>query len=213
MKQIIIDFETYSDVDIEKRGLYNYAQSATTEILCMGYKIDNNPTKLIAVTASVNRELMSEIQDIAINQNDLREVIPYGKGVSHWDWKNDREIVATCNFSGNGRSHIIFTDGEKNHREIPGLDWDGHCSFDSSGRFMVTDNKKDTENIENYVWLYDSQTGKTTKLASFDMVDKRFLSGDTRCDLHPRWSNDGKMICVDAVDPKTKTRQIFVVYL
>ena len=41
MNRVIIDFETYSDVDISTRGLYNYAKDPSTEILCMGFKIND----------------------------------------------------------------------------------------------------------------------------------------------------------------------------
>lgn len=159
------------------------------------------------------KKLETGMYTVGINGENLREVIPYGKGVSHWDWRNDTEIVATFNYSGDEKSHVIFSDGNKNYREISGMNWDGHCSFDKTGRYMVTDNNKDVENTENYVWFYDIQSNQIKKLATFEMADKRYLSGDTRCDLHPRWSDDGKMICVDAIDPKTIKRQIFVIFL
>lgn len=155
-------------------------------------------------------KLETGMYTIGINGDDMREAIPYGKNVSHWSWRNNKEIVATFKFNGRA-CHVLFTDGKKDYKELPGMNWDGHCTFDRRGRYMVTDNIKDNENIRNFLWIYDMETNSYTKLAAFDMVEKRFLSGDTRCDLHPRWSNDGKMVCVDAIDPVTITRQIFIV--
>lgn len=158
------------------------------------------------------KRLETGMYTIGIDGKNMRKVIPYGKNVSHWSWRNNKEIVATFKFKGTSR-HVLFTDNEKeDYKELPGMDWDGHCTFDRSGRYMVTDNKKDRESIQNFLWLYDMETDSYTKLATFDMVERRFLGGDTRCDLHPRWSDDSKMICVDAIHPETITRQIFIVY-
>lgn len=41
-----IDFETRSDIDLKKQGVYVYARSPFTEILCMAYKIDGRQTKI-----------------------------------------------------------------------------------------------------------------------------------------------------------------------
>lgn len=158
-------------------------------------------------------KLETGMYTVGIDGSDLREVIPYGKGVSHWDWRNDNEIVTTFNYSGAGKSHVLLSDGDSNYRELPGLNWDGHCSFNKTGSYMITDNYNKGENLHNSVCLFDMVTNNIEIPASFNMIEKRFLSGDTRCDLHPRWSNDGKMICVDAVDPDTVTRQIFVISL
>jgi len=158
------------------------------------------------------RKLETGMYTVGIDGSDMREVVPYGKDVSHWDWRNDNEIVATFNYSGAGKSHVLITDGEKNFRELPGLNWDGHCSFNNNGTYMVTDNFNKGVDFYNSVCLFDMQKNNYEIPASFNMVEKRFLSGDARCDLHPRWSDDGKMICVDAFDSKTKTRQMFVIY-
>jgi hypothetical protein len=42
---------------------------------------------------------------------------------------------------------------------------------------------------------------------------EKYLSGDTRCDLHPRWKASGDEICFDALETKTWTRQVHVAYL
>lgn len=47
MKNLMIDIETYSSVDIGKAGSYKYAQSEDFEILLFAYKYDNLPTCVI----------------------------------------------------------------------------------------------------------------------------------------------------------------------
>ncbi len=34
---LYLDFETRSRCDLKKHGVYNYAQDASTEVLCMSY--------------------------------------------------------------------------------------------------------------------------------------------------------------------------------
>lgn len=46
MKKMIIDFETYSEVDIGKAGMYNYVADPSTRALCLAYRIAGQKTKL-----------------------------------------------------------------------------------------------------------------------------------------------------------------------
>jgi DNA polymerase bacteriophage-type len=46
MHQVFGDFETFSEVDIKRRGASVYARHASTEPLCLAYKIDGGATKL-----------------------------------------------------------------------------------------------------------------------------------------------------------------------
>ena len=43
--KIIVDFETYSEVDIGC-GAYKYASDSSTDIVCLAYKVDDKPTQL-----------------------------------------------------------------------------------------------------------------------------------------------------------------------
>lgn len=47
MKNLSIDIETYSSVDIKKSGLYKYVQSPDFQILLFAYKADNEPVHII----------------------------------------------------------------------------------------------------------------------------------------------------------------------
>ena len=47
MKQLTIDIETYSDIDIAAAGSYRYAQSPEFEILLLAYKFDDEPTQIV----------------------------------------------------------------------------------------------------------------------------------------------------------------------
>ena len=46
LPKAIIDFETRSRCDLRAHGAWRYAKDPSTEVLCMGYEIDDNPAKL-----------------------------------------------------------------------------------------------------------------------------------------------------------------------
>ena len=45
MTVLWIDFETRSRCDLKTKGVYNYAQDYTTDVLCMSYAFDDEPVK------------------------------------------------------------------------------------------------------------------------------------------------------------------------
>ena len=40
-----LDFETRSRCDLKSRGVYNYAQDASTDVLCMSYAFDDEDVR------------------------------------------------------------------------------------------------------------------------------------------------------------------------
>ena len=47
MKNLEIDIETYSSVNLSKAGVYRYVESPDFEILLFGYSIDGGEVKVI----------------------------------------------------------------------------------------------------------------------------------------------------------------------
>lgn len=60
MKNLSIDIETYSSVDITKSGMYAYAQSADFSVLLFAYSVDGGPVEIVDFTAG--EDLPVEIQ-------------------------------------------------------------------------------------------------------------------------------------------------------
>lgn len=54
MKELSIDLETYSDVDISKSGAYKYAESDNFEILLFGVSVDGSPVKVYDLACGDN---------------------------------------------------------------------------------------------------------------------------------------------------------------
>ncbi|MEN8229288.1 MAG: hypothetical protein ABFS38_14105 [Bacteroidota bacterium] len=168
---------------------------------------------LLARTRKANEgEIDTGMFTAGIDGSDLREVIPYGTRVSHFDWRNNREIIATFNLDSTGRRHYHFVDGVNEYKRLGkgSLDFDGHCTFSPDQKWIATD-RKVRANLEQSIILYnfDSDTSKT--LATFSMKEKRFISGELRCDFHPRWNWDGTAICFDAIDADSGLRQMHLV--
>lgn len=65
MKELSIDLETYSDVDISKCGAYKYAESDNFEILLFGVSVDGSPVKEydLACGDTVPEEILAALSD------------------------------------------------------------------------------------------------------------------------------------------------------
>jgi hypothetical protein len=146
--------------------------------------------------------------------SDLREVIPYGSGVSHFEWRNSKEILATFRFTGGEVKHVLFTDGQRDYQSVGEgfLAGDGHCSFAPGGEWIVTD-RNHAETMAKSLMIYNVKTKQGLKLGTFPMKEKRFFTGDLRCDLHPRWHRQGRAVCFDALETTNWTRQLHVAAL
>ena len=65
MKEMSIDLETYSDVNITKCGAYKYAESDEFEILLFGVSVDGGPVKVydLACGDTIPEEILAALSD------------------------------------------------------------------------------------------------------------------------------------------------------
>lgn len=70
MKAISIDLETYSDVDLQKCGVYKYAQSENFEILLFGYSVDGGEVIVIdlAQGETIPDEIIKALTDESVTK-------------------------------------------------------------------------------------------------------------------------------------------------
>jgi len=164
----------------------------------------------LARTTDPDGTLQTGMFTANLDGSELREVIPYGRRVSHFDWRDDRHIVATCSFRGLAKEHVLLTDGADDaHLLGEGLlRGDGHCCFSPNGAWLLTDERHD-ETLERSLVLYHPETGAFHRLGRYPMFESRYISGDLRCDLHPRWNRTGDALCIDAL-ASDGTRQLHV---
>lgn len=120
--------------------------------------------------------------------------------VSHCYWKNDEEIIAFENKHSGGPGYYLMKDKTQEYTHL----WskysnDGHPSYSPDRSFVVTDSYPDRARIAEIKLLKDTDV----EAAEAQVIARVFApfkyDNDTRCDLHPRWSRDGKKICFDSV--------------
>ena len=123
--------------------------------------------------------------------------------VSHYIWTDNNDIIAFCSIDSIF-SHVLFHSPlMKNPTRVgyPAINSDGHQTPINKNLF-ITDTYPDKMRMAN-MYLVDSTKENSTKLIARVNSPKRFQSPDNfhhwACDLHPRASNDGKLISFDSV--------------
>lgn len=121
--------------------------------------------------------------------------------VSHCYWKNDEEILAFERKKNGGPGYYLMKDKTLEWQHIwPHLSNDGHPSYcPTDTNLVVFDTYPSRSRIQEVKLGRDSDTeGKNIKVIARVFSPFKY-DNDTRCDLHPRWSRDGKKVCFDSV--------------
>jgi hypothetical protein len=120
--------------------------------------------------------------------------------ISHPLWQDDSHIIVWGPHAGEIHYHL-YHDVDGGQVQVIGRDVlveNGHMTFSPvSTRWLLSDTYPDDRTHERFLFLFDMQTGKRRNLGSFYAAPE--LSKENRCDLHPRWSRDGRQVCIDSV--------------
>lgn len=141
-----------------------------------------------------------------LDGTDLRCLSDHGL-VSHYDWRGGDAILAWATRRGIGDRYFLFQEDGSGFKAIGEdvFNCDGHCSFSPDNEWILTDTYPDAEHFRTLI-VYHCRSGKRIDLG-------RFLSPPVewqiRCDLHPRWSRDGRTVCFDSVHEGV--RQMYVI--
>lgn len=100
MKFMSIDIETYSDIDINKAGVYRYVDTDAFKILLFAYSVDGGPVQLIDLTRgdSIPNEIVKALSD---------------KSVTKWAYNANFERVALSRFLGMPTGQYLDPEGWK----------------------------------------------------------------------------------------------------
>jgi len=120
--------------------------------------------------------------------------------VSHCYWKNDEEILAFLRKKGTGDHYYLLRDKTQNYILLwPELNIDGHCSYSPDKKYIITDTYPNRKRIASvFLCTEDGEENGKAKMIARVFSPFRY-DNDCRCDLHPRWSRDGKMIAIDSI--------------
>lgn len=120
--------------------------------------------------------------------------------VSHCYWKDDEHIIAFENKHDGGTGYYLMKDKTQEYQHLwPQLSNDGHPSYCPTDKSLVVfDTYPDRARIQEVKIARDTDVeGRDIKVLARVFAPFKY-DNDTRCDLHPRWSRDGKKICFDA---------------
>ena len=127
--------------------------------------------------------------------------------VSHFIWRDPEHILAWSREPKTGNRFHLYTDRSE-EVEVVGegiLTSDGHCSYSPDKRWILTDTYPDRERFRTLI-LYHVAERRRVDIGRF--FAPKELDGEIRCDLHPRWSRDGRWVCIDSVHEGS--RQVYV---
>ncbi len=116
---------------------------------------------------------------------------------SHYHWKDDRHIMI---YSGLPKWGIYFFDDETGQRqmledELVNQD-DIHCLYAPDRTCFIGDGYWDADSFRS-IFLYDFETRKSTRILRI-YSQPNTVTTDIRCDLHNRFSPDGKWVTFDS---------------
>lgn len=122
--------------------------------------------------------------------------------ISHQIWgRTPNEILVDANWDGTGHHAVVLDESEHPFRAVKLADSHGcaaHMIFSPDGTKLLADSYPDADGIQTLAMI-EVKTGKMEILGRFNHRPEKPNIGDTRCDLHPRWSPDGHSITVDSI--------------
>jgi len=118
--------------------------------------------------------------------------------VSHYHWL-DNKVVAWARTREAGDKYytvnVVTKEVAVIGENVLEKFGDGHCTVSPDGRYLLTDTYPDKARNQHLL-IYDLNKEKCHLLGTFFSPWKYYEYN--RCDLHPRWSPDGRLISLDS---------------
>ena len=121
--------------------------------------------------------------------------------VSHCYWKNNEEIIAFENKRDGGPGYYLMRDRTQEFTHLwPHISNDGHPSYcPTDNSLVIFDTYPSRSRIQEVKLGLDTDvSGESVRTIARVYAPFKY-DNDTRCDLHPRWRQDGKAVCFDSV--------------
>jgi hypothetical protein len=139
--------------------------------------------------------------------SDLYVVDPYGD-TSHFIWRDDRHIAAWAKHPSHGHAFYLYRDksDEVQLMDRENMPVNGHNTYLPGNRWILNDTYPDKNRMQ-HPYLYDTRTRARHALGHF--LSPPEYTGEWRCDSHPRFSPNGKLVCIDS--PHNGGRQLHLI--
>lgn len=133
------------------------------------------------------------------NGKDLYILDPSGY-TSHFIWKDPKHITAWTKPIGKEHGFYEFEDKTQNIVQI-GKDVmtvNGHNTYlpNTNNNWILNDTYPQGEKREQIPYVYHQPTNKRIELGRFHLPP--VYKGEWRCDTHPRYSRNGRLVCIDS---------------
>jgi hypothetical protein len=129
--------------------------------------------------------------------SDICIVDGYGK-MSHFIWRDPDHILGWSWHPSHGDAFYLYPDDGSEQPEAVGLGVmteNGHCTYLPRNAWILNDTYPDAQRLQ-HLYLYHVATGQRIPLA--DLYTGPEYVGEWRCDFHPRFSPDGRLVTVDS---------------
>lgn len=143
------------------------------------------------------RGKFSRLYSAAADGSDLRLLLDH-RVVSHYAWQDGRTLLVWGRTAAGDGYFLLDALGEGGDPvRVEALDGhgDGHPSFSPDRRWIVTDTYPDRSRMRRLL-LCRRGTREALEVGAFHAPWR--YDGPVRCDLHPRWSPDGRRISIDS---------------
>ena len=140
----------------------------------------------------------------AADGRDVRVVDDSGH-TSHFIWRDAQHILAWSYHPSQGAKFYLYRDepGASAEPEVVAprvMRVNGHCTYlhgpvSLTPEWILNDTYPGAARLQE-LYVYHVPTGAKTTLGHFHAPPE--YEGEWRCDLHPRASRDGRLVCIDS---------------
>jgi len=138
---------------------------------------------------------------------DLHVVDPSGH-MSHFIWRDAEHILGWTRPAGRPAGFHLFRDRARHVEQVGKgvMTQNGHCTYLPGNEWILNDTYPDRKRLQ-HPYLYHVAGGRKVPLGHFRSPPE--YRGEWRCDLHPRYSPDGRKVVIDS--PHGGGRQLYLI--